>query len=85
MRRTIQRLQEQLQLVTMEAQEDFSHLSTASKSLQKPTQDLQEKISRSVSSSSSSTVPLPVCRVILMLAFSLQWMQLCGTPGFGPG
>lgn len=50
MRRTIQCLQEQLQLVAMETQEDFSHLSSASRSLQEPTEDLQEKISRSVSS-----------------------------------
>lgn len=70
MRRTIQCLQDQLQLISMEAQEDFSHLSTASRSLQQPTQDLQEKISRSVSSSSSSTVTLPVCCVVLTLGFS---------------
>lgn len=88
MRRTIQCLQDQLQLVLMESQEDFSHLSTASRSLQQPTQDLQEKISRSVSSSSStstvSSVTLPMCHV-LTVAFSLQRMQLCGAPGFGPG
>ncbi|XP_075902228.1 kinesin-like protein KIF11 isoform X2 [Nelusetta ayraudi] len=50
MRRTIQCLQDQLQLITMEAQEDFSHLSTSSRSLQQPTQDLQEKISSACSS-----------------------------------
>lgn len=72
MRRTIQCLQDQLQLITMEAQEDFSHLSTSSRSLQQPTQDLQETISRSVSSSSSSssTVTLPVFCVVLTLGFS---------------
>lgn len=84
MRRAIQCLQDQLLLVTKEAQEDFSHLSTVSKSLQQPTQDLQERISRPVSSS-SSTFTLRVCHVVLTLTFSLQWMQLSGAPGFGSG
>lgn len=86
MKRTIQCLQEQLQLVTMEAQEDFSHLSTTSRSLQEPTKDLQEKISRSVTFFLFSAFTLPAsCHVALMLVLALQRLQLCGAPGFAPG
>lgn len=46
MRQTIQCLQDQLHLLTMEAQQDYSHLCSASRSLQKPIADLQEKLSR---------------------------------------
>lgn len=46
MERTIRCLQDQLSLLTMEAQKDFSDLHSASTSLQKPVQDLQENIRR---------------------------------------
>lgn len=46
MERTIRCLQDQLQLLTMEAQNDFSNLRSASTSLQKPVQGLQENIRR---------------------------------------
>lgn len=46
MERTIRCLQDQLKLLTMEAQSDFSNLHAASTSLQKPVQVLQENIRR---------------------------------------
>lgn len=46
MKQTIQCLQDQLNLLTMEAQTDYSALRSTSRSLQKPVQVLQENISR---------------------------------------
>lgn len=46
MKRTIQCLQDELKLLTAEAQNDFSNLHSASKSMQKPVQILQENISK---------------------------------------
>lgn len=46
MKQTIQCLQDQLNLLTMEAQTDYTDLRSASRSLQKPVQVLQENISR---------------------------------------
>lgn len=82
MKRTIQCLQEQLQLVTMEAQEDFSLLSTSSRSLQEPTESLQEKISRSASLPPQRQ---PLFALPSRWLFALQRVQLCGAPGFAPG
>ncbi|XP_044070559.1 kinesin-like protein KIF11 [Siniperca chuatsi] len=45
MKQTIQCLQDQLNLLTMEAQKDYTDLRSASKALQKPLQILQENIS----------------------------------------
>ncbi|XP_076599334.1 kinesin-like protein KIF11 [Chaetodon auriga] len=45
MKQTIQCLQDQLNLISMEAQKDYTDLRSASKSLQKPLQILQENIS----------------------------------------
>ncbi|XP_051274007.1 kinesin-like protein KIF11 [Dicentrarchus labrax] len=45
MKQTIQCLQDQLNLLAMEAQKDYTDLHSASKSLQKPLQVLQENIS----------------------------------------
>ncbi|KAM9345205.1 kinesin-like protein KIF11 [Symphorus nematophorus] len=45
MKQTIQCLQDQLNLLNMEAQKDYTDLRSASKSLQKPLQVLQENIS----------------------------------------
>ncbi|XP_070772081.1 kinesin-like protein KIF11 [Enoplosus armatus] len=45
MKQTIQCLQDQLNLLTMEAQKDYTDLRSASKALQKPLQVLQENIS----------------------------------------
>uniref|UniRef100_A0A8C9Z4G6 Kinesin-like protein n=1 Tax=Sander lucioperca TaxID=283035 RepID=A0A8C9Z4G6_SANLU len=47
-RQTMQLLQEQLNLLTMEAQKDYADLRSASTALQKPLQTVQENISRSV-------------------------------------
>lgn len=46
MKQTIQCLQDQLHLLSMEAEKDFTDLRSASRSLQKPLQVLQENISR---------------------------------------
>lgn len=46
MKQTIQCLQDQLNLLTMETQKDYSDLCSASRSLQRPVQVLQENISR---------------------------------------
>lgn len=46
MERTIRCLQDQLNLLSMEAQTDFSNLHSASTSLQKPVQVLQDNIRR---------------------------------------
>lgn len=46
MKQTIQCLQDQLNLLTMETQKDYSDLRSASRSLQRPVQVLQENISR---------------------------------------
>lgn len=46
MERTIQGLQEQLQQLSMEVQEDFSNLHSASTALQGPVQGLQEQLRR---------------------------------------
>ena len=46
MKQTIQCLQDQLNLLSMEAEKDFTDLRSASRSLQKPLQVLQENISR---------------------------------------
>lgn len=46
MKQTIQCLQDQLNLLTLEAQKDYADLRCASKSLQTPVQVLQENISR---------------------------------------
>lgn len=48
MKQTIQCLQDQLNLLTMETQRDYTDLRSASKGLQKPLQSLQENISRLV-------------------------------------
>ncbi|XP_069565424.1 kinesin-like protein KIF11 isoform X1 [Brachyistius frenatus] len=45
MKQTIQCLQDQLNLLSLEAQKDFSHLRSASRELQKPVQSLQEEFS----------------------------------------
>ncbi|TDH01623.1 hypothetical protein EPR50_G00182270 [Perca flavescens] len=45
MKQTMQLLQEQLNLLTMESQKDYSDLRSASKALQKPLQTVQENIS----------------------------------------
>lgn len=46
MKQTIQCLQDQLNLLAMEAQKDFADLRSTSRALQKPLQILQENISR---------------------------------------
>ncbi|XP_034754345.1 kinesin-like protein KIF11 [Etheostoma cragini] len=46
MKQTMQFLQDQLNLLTMEAQQDYTDLRSSSKALQKPLQTLQENISR---------------------------------------
>ena len=48
MKQTIQCLQDQLNLLTMETQRDYTDLCRASKALQKPLQSLQEDFSRCV-------------------------------------
>ncbi|XP_030298726.1 kinesin-like protein KIF11 [Sparus aurata] len=50
MKQTIQCLQDQLNLLSMEAEKDFTDLRSASRSLQKPLQVLQENISSGCSS-----------------------------------
>ncbi|XP_034537702.1 kinesin-like protein KIF11 [Notolabrus celidotus] len=49
MKQTIQCLQDQLNLLSMEVQKDFTDLRSSSKALQKPLQTLQENISSSCS------------------------------------
>lgn len=46
MKQTIQCLQDQLNLLTMEAQKDYADLRCTSRSLRTPVQVLQENISR---------------------------------------
>lgn len=46
MKQTIQCLQDQLNLLSMEAQQDYAELRSASRSLQNPLQHLTENISR---------------------------------------
>lgn len=46
MKQTIQCLQDQLNLLTMEVQADYSDLGAASRALQQPVQVLQENLSR---------------------------------------
>ncbi|KAM6915913.1 kinesin-like protein KIF11 [Xenentodon cancila] len=50
MKQTIQCLQDQLNLLTMQVQQDYTDLRSASKALQKPVQSLQENISSGCSS-----------------------------------
>lgn len=46
MKQTIQYLQDQLNLLTMETQQDYTDLRSASRALKKPLQSLQENVSR---------------------------------------
>lgn len=46
MKRTIQCLQDQFNLLVMEAQKDYTDLHSTSKALQKPLQSVQDQISR---------------------------------------
>ncbi|XP_045921769.1 kinesin-like protein KIF11 [Micropterus dolomieu] len=74
MKRTVQCLQDQLTLLTMEAQKDFTDLRSASKALQNPLQVLQENISSgysSVAHQASAQADL-LCATSSSLASSLR-------------
>lgn len=46
MKRTMQCLQDQLELLTMEAQQDYTTLHSATTALQTPAQNLQQSFTR---------------------------------------